>query len=279
MKKIFLWKLLVNKGIFSNKELASKWIMAGKVLVDNQRIDKCGYLVLEDAEIRIKDYEKKYASKGGIKLEGALNDFNIDVTGKVVLDVGASTGGFTDCLIQYGAKKVYAVDVGFGQLMGKLRSDKRVVNMEKTNISDIKKSQMKPPPVLAVVDLSYLSIKKAIPVVFKLLHKKGLIICLVKPLFEIADPDVRRTGIIKDSKLYKDVLQDLVKFFLDIDIITADITYSHITGNKCTREFFMLLTKDKCREMTGCNNKIDRVVASSLKLKNYKKNNNSLGYW
>ncbi len=279
MKKIFLWKLLINKGIFNNKELASKWIMAGKVLVNNQRIDKCGYLVSEDADIRIKDYDKKYASKGGIKLEGALNDFNIDVTGKVVLDVGASTGGFTDCLIQNGAKKVYAVDVGFGQLMGKLRSDERVVNMEKTNISDIKKSRLKPLPVLAVVDLSYLSIRKAIPVVIKLLHKKGLIICLVKPLFEIDDPGARRTGIIKGSKLYKDVLQDLVEFFLDIDIVTADITYSHITGNKGTREFFMLLTKDKHRKMTGCSNKIDRVVASSLKLKNYKKNNNSLGYW
>lgn len=147
MKKIPVWKLLIEQDIFPDKKTALGWVMAGKVLVDNHRVDKIGQIVPADSEVLVKGLEQKYVGKGGLKLEGALVDFNIDVTDKIALDVGASTGGFTDCLLQHGVAKVYAIDVGFGQLAGKLRTDERVVNMEDTNISDVSPDDLQPPTV------------------------------------------------------------------------------------------------------------------------------------
>jgi len=269
-KKIHLWRLLIKKGLFRTKEEASKWIMTGKVIVNDQCIDKNGFAVPEKASIKIKDYNKKYVSKGGLKLEGALRDFSIDVSGKVVLDAGASTGGFTDCLLQHGAKKVYAVDTGFGQLMGKLRSDKRVVNLEKTNISSLKKEQLIPLPSLAVVDLSYLSLKKAVPVIWNLMSENGRLICLVKPLFEIKDSTIPRTGKIEDARLYRYILSDLIAYFDNKNIRSIDITYSPVTGNKGTREFFLYLEQNKIHTHKRVIGKIDDVVESSLKLDLFK---------
>src|ERR1035437_4637696 len=137
MKKIPIWQLLVNKGFFNDKKTAESWIMAGSVLANENRIDTSGQMVYQTDEIRIKGFNQKYVSKGGLKLEGALSDFNINIEGLVAIDAGASTGGFTDCLLQHGASKVYAVDVGYGQLAGKLRIDPRVINMEKVNISNL----------------------------------------------------------------------------------------------------------------------------------------------
>lgn len=164
-KKIPLWELLVDRGYFEDQDHAKRWIMAGKVIVNSQRANSAAEKVREDAHILVKGIELKYVGKGGLKLEGALNNFDLDVKGKFALDAGASTGGFTDCLLQHGASKVYAIDVGFGQLAGKLRLDQRVVNMERVNISDVRPEQLVPRPEVATIDLSYLSLKKGIPIV------------------------------------------------------------------------------------------------------------------
>ncbi|GJM70769.1 hypothetical protein HMSSN036_29850 [Paenibacillus macerans] len=155
--------------------------MSNKVLVNGRPAVYEGEQVREDVVIAIKGYEQKYVGKGGLKLEGALDRFQIDVSGKIALDTGASTGGFTDCLLQRGVAKVYAIDAGYGQLAGKLRLDPRVVNLEKTNIGSVSKLHLKPRPEFATLDLSYLSLKEAIPLVIRLLEPDGEMLCLVKP--------------------------------------------------------------------------------------------------
>lgn len=266
MKKVFLWELLEDRGLFPDRETATSWIMSGRVLVNDHPIDKAGHLVPRDASIRIKDYSKKYVGKGGIKLEGALRDLDVDISGRVVLDVGASIGGFTDCLLQNGAAKVYAVDVGFGQLAGKLRIDKRVVNMERANISDIRPEQLHPKPAFATVDVSYLSLKKAIPIVSRLLDQKGEMLCLVKPLFEVSDPEARRTGEIDDLSMYKEVLHEIIDFAEESGFHPVGITYSQVTGNKGTREFFILISLDKKPVSRNIRSDIEDVVEAAMKL-------------
>ena len=266
MKKVFLWKLLEDRGLFADRETATSWIMSGKVLVNDRPIDKAGYLVPRDASIRIKDYGKKYVGKGGVKLEGALRDLDIDISGKVVLDVGASIGGFTDCLLQHGASKVYAVDVGFGQLAGKLRIDRRVVNMERTNISDVMPDQLYPKPAFATVDISYLSLAKAIPIISSLLDQKGEMLCLVKPLFEVSDPEVRRTGEIDDLSIYNEVLHGIISFTEESGFYPVGVTYSHVTGNKGTREFFILISLDNKPVSQNIRSGIADVVEAAMKL-------------
>jgi 23S rRNA (cytidine1920-2'-O)/16S rRNA (cytidine1409-2'-O)-methyltransferase len=241
-RKMPLHQLLVDRGLCIDEKDARSWIMAGKVIVDDQRIDKAGQSVPETANVRLKGLSK-YVGKGGFKLEGALSDFSIDVSGKVALDAGAATGGFTDCLLQNGASKVYSVDVGFGALVGKLRNDERVVNLERTNISDIQPGHLNPQPALGTVDLSYLSLKKGIPIFSSLLEPDGELICLVKPLFEVSDSKARRTGKIAKTSHYSDMLRDLLRFVDSIGLQTCGLTHSHIPGGKGTLEFFLHLSK------------------------------------
>jgi len=167
MKKVPITDLLIERGFFPDRKTAESWIMSGKVIVNNERVETSGQRFAVNSEIRIKGLDLKYVGKGGLKLEGALADFHLHVEGIVALDAGACTGGFTDCLLQHGASKVYAVDVGYGQLAGKLRVDKRVVNMERTNIGDVLPERLNPKPTLATVDLSYLSLKKKHPDYFQ----------------------------------------------------------------------------------------------------------------
>ncbi len=242
MKKIRLWELLIKRALFDDAETAQKWIMAGEVIVDGQRIDKAGHLVSDDASIRVKGL-RKYVGRGGSKLEGALADFGMDVSGQVALDVGASTGGFTDCLLQHKVAKVYAIDAGYGLLAGKLRADQRVVNMERTNISAVSPEQLQPKPSLATVDLSYLSLRVAIPIVAHLLTEHGDMLCLVKPLFEVSDSRYRRTGKIDDPTMYSTILHELVNSTGELGLTPIGVTYSHITGGKGTREFFLRISK------------------------------------
>ncbi|MGA8943726.1 MAG: SAM-dependent methyltransferase, partial [Thermoactinomyces sp.] len=184
---------------------------------------------------------------------------------------GASTGGFTDCLIQHGAVKVYAIDVGYGQLAGKLRVDERVVNMEKTNIGDVTPEQLDPKPELASIDLSYLSLKKGIPIVAKLLKPQGDMLCLVKPLFEVDDPEIRRTGVIEDPDVYKEVLEDLVKYTEDIGLNPIGVTHSPVTGNKGTREFFLWVSIDLNKERRNIEEDITGAINEVMELKTYEK--------
>ncbi|MFW5998620.1 MAG: TlyA family RNA methyltransferase [Halanaerobiaceae bacterium] len=267
MSKMKLIKLLLKKGLFKKEREARGWIMAGKVYVDDNLIDKPGTKVEVSSEVSVHGLKKKYVGKGGYKLEGALNDFDIKVKGKVVIDAGASTGGFTDCLIQKGVEKVYAVDAGYGQLMGKLRKNERVVNMEKVNISDNQLKKLDPRPSLATVDLSYLSLKKAIPIFSRIIKDNGEMICLVKPLFEVDNAEIRRTGNIKNPETYKNVLLKLVDFVIDKEFSLINITHSPIKGSSGTREFFLRISKNKDKSnLKNIEDKIEKVVQAVLNI-------------
>lgn len=236
MKKQSLADKLVNSGLCADKKQAAAFIMAGKVLVNDQPA-KAGSLVKESDVIRLKDMQP-FASKGGLKLSGAIKAMDIEVAGKICLDAGASTGGFTDCLLQHGALMVYAVDVGFGQLTGALRQDERVKNLEKTNISDSSLLDLAPRPTLATCDLSYLSLREAVPLYKAIMHDEGEMLALVKPLFEIEDSNARRTGQI-DQAAYEPLLKELAAYFNGLpQTSVAKVCASPITGNAGTLEFF-----------------------------------------
>ena len=238
-KKRKALELLLEGGYFDNEHEARAALLAGEVYAGAQRVTGPGQLLSADAALRVKGRELPYISKGGLKLEGALRDFGVDVTGRVCIDAGASTGGFTHCLVKAGAALVYAVDVGFGQLMGSLRQDPRVVNLEKTNISDEKLRSLDPRPTLGTVDLSYLSLRKGIPAFAEVLHREGELLCLVKPLFEVEDSEARRTGLLADDA-YGPILRDLIR---DVNALpyarAVGVTHSPVTGNTGTREFFL----------------------------------------
>src|SRR5579875_398576 len=208
-RKLPLAALLVERGNFADLEEARSWIMAGKVLVNEQRIDKPGMTVPQDASIRVLG-RSRYASRAGYKLEAALAHFAVEATRRVALDCGASTGWFTDCLLQHGAALVYAVDAGHGQLIGRLRHDPRVRNLERTNLSDLVAMQLAPPPTLITLDLSYLSLTKALPIAVPLLAPEGHILALVKPLFEVESREARRTGRIDNPELLARALQQVI---------------------------------------------------------------------
>lgn len=270
-RKLPLWRLLLERGYFENRKQAASWVMSNKVSIDGRPAAYEGEPVREDALIAVKGYGQKYVGKGGLKLEGALDHFKIDVSGKIALDTGASTGGFTDCLLQHGAAKVYAIDAGFGQLAGKLRLDPRVVNMENTNIGDVAKLHLQPGPEFATLDLSYLSLKQAIPLVVPLLEPAGEMLCLVKPLFEVSDPQIRRTGVIDDPGIYRQILEDLVSFAESIGLRALGITQSPVTGNKGTKEFFLWLGPDESPVRRDIRKDIDAAISEAAKLKAYGK--------
>ena len=199
-RKRSLAALLAERGIFDSEDEARRWVMAGQVLVDGQRVDKPGMLVPYDVTLRVRG-RSRYASRGGYKLEAALDHFAVAVAGQVALDSGASTGGFTDCLLQRGATLVYAVEVGYGQLLGRLRADPRVRNLERTNLSDLDPIALDPPPTLITLDHSYLSLTKALPIAENLLAPVGEVLALLKPLFEVDSATARRSGQVDDPML------------------------------------------------------------------------------
>ena len=267
-KKIRLIDRLLEMGACATEKEAAARIMAGEVYINGQKAQN-GATVKEDQEVTLKGV-LPYASKGGFKMAGALEDFEIDVTGRICIDAGACTGGFTDCLVQRGAALCYAVDVGFGQLMGKLRQDPHVVNLEKTNISDEKLLSLDPRPSFGTVDVSYLSLRKAIPYFAEVLHGEGELCCLVKPLFEIDDAEARRTGIIADEQ-YAPLLFDLIR---DVNAMPGTavkaITHSHVTGNAGTREFFLhVLLGKECPPVSE--ESIYAAVERAKELELYKK--------
>ena len=184
--------------------------MTGQVLVNEQLIDKPGMLVARDAVVRVRG-RHRYVSRGGYKLEAAIERFRVNVAGRVALDCGASTGGFTDCLLQHGARLVYAVEVGYGQLVGSLRADARVRNLERTNLSDLVSSDLDLPPSLVTLDLSYLSLTKALPIAAALVEPEGYVLALLKPLFEVESPEARRSGQIDDPALLVTALRRVLE--------------------------------------------------------------------
>ncbi len=238
-KKVKAVDRLLREAFFRTKEEAMPYLLGGAVFCGGQPVHTGGQLISPDEPLSVRGLDERYVGKGGYKLEGAIADFGIDVRRRVCIDAGACTGGFTDCLLQHGAARVYAVEVGYGQLAGSLSQHPAVVNMEKTNLGDEKLLTLDPLPSLGTVDLSYLSLVKAVPLYRAILRAQGELICLVKPLFETDNVLARRTGELADDA-YIPLLCDLIRT-LNAQPQTAvrSVTHSHITGNNGTREFFL----------------------------------------
>ncbi len=236
--------LLVDKGLVASRQRARALIMAGNVMVDNQRVDKPGISVSTSAQIILRGNDPAYVSRGGLKLKKALDHFQIDINGLVCMDVGASTGGFTDCLLQHGAQKVFAVDVGYGQLAWKLRQDARVIPVERTNIRHLAVETIGVPIDLITVDTSFISLKIVLPAVLKFLKPaRADLICLIKPQFEVGKGKVGKGGVVRDPDLHTEVLAHLNAFFPSIGLTRVALTTSPILGPKGNKEFIVHLQR------------------------------------
>ncbi|MBM7614013.1 TlyA family RNA methyltransferase [Alkaliphilus hydrothermalis] len=240
-QKIRIDQLLFQDGYFDSREKARRAIMAGLVLVDQQRIDKPGTKVNEDANIVVKGGGLPYVSRGGLKLEKAIKEFDIELTEKVCLDVGSSTGGFTDCMLQNGARKVFAIDVGYGQLDWKLRQDERVVCMERTNIRYVKVEDLGEQGDFASIDVAFISLKLVLPVVKELIRQGGEIVALVKPQFEAGKENVGKKGVVKDIKIHQQVVFDIVNFSSALGLQIKDFSFSPIKGPEGNIEYLLHL--------------------------------------
>ncbi|MGF7185806.1 23S rRNA (cytidine1920-2'-O)/16S rRNA (cytidine1409-2'-O)-methyltransferase [Desulfitispora alkaliphila] len=234
--------LLVEKGHFESRERAKTSIMAGNIYVDNKVIDKPGTKVDSDAHIIVKGSEHPYVSRGGLKLEKAIAHMGFKVEDKIVLDVGASTGGFTDCALQNGAKKVYAVDVGYGQLAWKLRQDSRVVNMERTNIRYVE--ELDESPDVVTIDVAFISLTKVLPVVKKLIASHGQVLALIKPQFEAGKDKVGKKGVVKDSSVHEEVIIRILEFSAEVGFELIQITHSPIKGPEGNVEYLCWLKEE-----------------------------------
>ena len=217
--------------------------MAGIVYVDGQKSDKAGNMVDENAEITVKENLCPYVSRGGLKLEKAMNLWGFPLTDCVCMDIGASTGGFTDCMLQKGARKVYAVDVGYGQLDYKLRMDDRVVNMEKCNIRYLDPQTIEDPIDFISIDVSFISLKLVFPVAARLLREEGCLVCLVKPQFEAGREQVGKKGIVRDRKVHREVIEKVAAYAADCGLGPEGLTFSPVTGAKGNIEYLMYLKK------------------------------------
>ncbi|SJZ85466.1 TlyA family RNA methyltransferase [Selenihalanaerobacter shriftii] len=230
MSKDRLDKIVTKRELFPSRSKAKRAIMAGLVLVNGEIEDKAGTQVEKDADIDVKGKVHPYVSRGGLKLEKALDIFDIDLQDKFIVDIGASTGGFTDCSLQNGAKCVYAIDVGYGQLAWKLRQDDRVVNLERTNARYLKPKDFDVRFNLATIDVAFISLTKILPALIDLLIEEGDIIALIKPQFEAGPEKVNNNGVVKDPAVHKEVINRTVNFAQDIDLSLIDLSFSPITG-------------------------------------------------
>ncbi len=237
--KVRLDRLLLERGIAESREKAQALIFAGQVLVQGQKIDKAGALVPQDADIRILGEVLPYVSRGGLKLEKALQEFRVAVEGKVALDIGASTGGFTDCLLQKGCAKVYAVDVGYGQIAWKLRQDARVIVIERTNIRAMDPSVIPEPADMAVIDVSFVSLEKVVPAVLKFLKPESTIIALIKPQFEVGKDAVGKGGIVRDEAARTAAVERVAGFVRGLGLDVKGVIPSPITGQDGNVEYLI----------------------------------------
>jgi len=242
-RKERLDKLLVEKGMVQSRERARALIMERRVTVDGQILEKPGTLVKMDAPLQIQGEDLPYVSRGGLKLEAALKAFEVHPEGKVVIDVGASTGGFTDCVLQKGAKKVYAIDVGYGQLAWKLQKDLRVTNLERRNIRYLKREEVSEEADLILVDTSFISIEKFLSHLVEFLKEGGDLLCLIKPQFEVGKGEVGKGGVVKDSKLHQKVVDRISQFSRGLGLTVGGIIESPLLGPKGNKEFFIRLKK------------------------------------
>lgn len=244
MKKKRLDVLLFEKGMVPSRERAKAIIMSGIVYVNNQKADKAGMSIPEDAEIEIRGKTNSFVSRGGLKIEKALTYFQIDPKDLCVMDIGASTGGFTDCLLTRGARKVYSIDVGYGQLAWKLRQDPRVVCMERTNIRKVTPDMLDDVPEFAVIDVSFISLKLVLPVVAQLLNEHGRIACLIKPQFEAGKGKVGKKGVVREPEIHLDVLNAFIENAHEAGFHVYNLTFSPIKGPEGNIEFLGYIGKD-----------------------------------
>ena len=240
--------VLVERGLQESRQKAQATIMSGLVFVGGQRVDKPGSPVAEDAQIEIRGNVLPYVSRGGLKLEKAMRQFPITLTGAVCGDIGASTGGFTDCMLQNGAQKVYAVDVGYGQLAWKLRSDPRVVCLERTNARYLTTEQIPEPLDFASIDVSFISLKLIFPALYELLKEKGHVACLIKPQFEAGREKVGKKGVVRDPAVHLEVLEHFLDHAKESHFTVLGITYSPIRGPEGNIEYLGYLEKSDAQD-------------------------------
>ena len=245
--------LLVNRGFAPSREKAKAMIMEGNVFVENQREDKAGSSFDVNANIEIKGHTLKYVSRGGLKLEKAMTHFGIELTDKICMDIGASTGGFTDCMLQNGAKKVYAVDVGYGQFAWKLRQDERVVCMEKTNIRYVTPEDIADRLDFASVDVSFISLTKVLEPARNLLQDDGEMVCLIKPQFEAGREKVGKKGVVREKSVHEEVICKVIDYAVSIGFVVLNLEYSPIKGPEGNIEYLVYIKKAE----TGSASEID----------------------
>lgn len=233
--------LLVEKGYFDSREKARRAVMAGLVFVDQDKIDKPGTKVNSAGIILVKGNPIPYVSRGGLKLEKAINEFELILENKVCMDIGASTGGFTDCMLQNKAYKVYAIDVGYGQLDWKLRQDSRVVTMERTNIRYVTLDMIGEKADFASIDVSFISLKLVLPVLKRLLKEDGEIVALIKPQFEAGKDNVGKKGVVRDIEVHKSVVFNIVDFAKSIELEVVDFSFSPIKGPEGNIEYLLYM--------------------------------------
>lgn len=248
MKKERLDVLLVKKGLASSREKAKAIIMSGIVFVDGQREDKAGSTFDEKQQIIIKGKTLKYVSRGGLKLEKAMDNFGISLEGKVCMDVGASTGGFTDCMLQNGAIKVYSVDVGHGQLDWKLRNDERVVCMERTNMRYMTENDIEEKASFVSIDVSFISLTKILPAVSRILETEGQVVALIKPQFEAGREKVGKKGVVRDPKVHEEVIEKICDFASSNGFLLLHLDYSPIKGPEGNIEYLLHMQKTAAAE-------------------------------
>ena len=259
MAKVRLDQLLVDRGFYQSREKAKANIMAAKILVEEQKIDKAGTKVPEDAGIRIIGEVIPFVSRGGLKLAGAVENFNIELKNKIVLDIGASTGGFTDCALQNGAQRVFAVDVGYGQLAWKLRQDSRVISMERTNARYLTLEQLGEVVDLVTIDVAFISLEKILPVVPPLLSTAGQIIALIKPQFEAGKEYVGKKGVVRDQKVHQQVIEKVLGVSRQLNLVVKGLYYSPIRGPEGNIEYLLYL----CSEGPAIDVNIEEIVSAA----------------
>lgn len=253
--------LLVEKGFADSREKAKRLIMSGIVYVDNIKEDKAGSTFEETKNIEVRGTTLKYVSRGGLKLEKAMENFPVKLQGTVCMDVGSSTGGFTDCMLQNGAVKVYSVDVGHGQLDWKLRNDERVVVMEKTNIRYVTPENIDELLDFASIDVSFISLTKVLLPVYNLLKEDGEIICLIKPQFEAGREKVGKHGVVRDKKVHKEVIDMVLSYAQSINLYVSGLTFSPVKGPEGNIEYLAYLKKQPSLEEVVID--VDKVVEES----------------
>ena len=259
--------LLVQQGLANSRELAKAYIMAGNVYVDGQKEDKAGTKVAVTAKLEVKGNQMKYVSRGGYKLEKAMDVFGIRLNGKICLDIGASTGGFTDCMMQNGASKVYAIDVGYGQFAWKLRNDERVVCLEKTNVRYVTHEQVPDEGDFASIDVSFISLTKVLPAVLGVLGEKGQLVCLIKPQFEAGREKVGKKGVVRDSSVHREVIEMIVEYVRTQSLGILGLDFSPIKGPEGNIEYLIYLDKSQSgMHEDEVQARVDTVVAQSHKI-------------